>query len=413
MILSEQVKLSVEQVEELALQDTYEPQKLGISRDADGFWWTSYYIGADVINGKPVEILPKLENIDFMSLFSYAIMYQPSADYFANYYEIYWDRETIISSRLYDVLTPLLVVQYLNILKQLVGRGLKRDYVAVEENLKSKIKGRILPIKQFRKNTINKRDNFFYCRHQEFSANIPVNKILKKALEISISLLGDMRSKSTNLKSNTLLSSELQIIDCFRNIDSDVNIQSVKESKFDKLNAFYPEAIKLAKMLIKHKENSIAKGGSQKKVPPFKIDMSCIFEVYVLGILESNYPQQIKFQVDGSYYTMCDYVHKGEGIIIDAKYKQWYSSKYGRDKHYHYLLADIREVSGYARDSNILKHFDDSMRSNPPCLIIHPGTVMPEFENRLLNECRNNPIDGFNNFYHLGIPLPLLQYKEW
>lgn len=229
-------------------------------------------------------------------------------------------------------------------------------------------------------------------------------------MDISISLLGDIRSKSTNLKSNTLLSSELQIIDCFRNIDSDVNIQSVKESKFDKLNAFYPEAIKLAKMLIKHKENSIAKGGSQKKVPPFKIDMSRIFEVYVLGILESNYPQQIKFQVDGSYGTKCDYVHKGEGIIIDAKYKKWYSSKQGRRDHPKYLLDDIREVSGYARDSNILKHFDNSMRSNPPCLIIHPtGTVMPEFENRLFNECKNNPIDGFNKFYHLGIPLPVIK----
>ena len=36
--------------------------------------------------------------------------------------------------------------------------------------------------------------------------------------------------------------------------------------------------------------------------------------------------------------------------------------------------------------------------------------MMPEFENKLLEECKNNPIEGFNNFYHLGIPLPLLQY---
>ena len=49
--------------------------------------------------------------------------------------------------------------------------------------------------------------------------------------------------------------------------------------------------------------------------------MSRLYEVYVLGLLQTQYPNQILFQAKGNYGTQCDYLHVGEGIILDAKYK--------------------------------------------------------------------------------------------
>ena len=140
--LREQTQLSDEYIEQLDLRETYTSmpvEQLALNRGDDGFWWSSYYIGLSEINGQHIEVLPKLENLDFMSLFSFALLYQPSSEYFSSCYDINWENEIFASTELYNILTPLLVMQYLNILDKLVGKGLKRDYITIEKNLHSKI----------------------------------------------------------------------------------------------------------------------------------------------------------------------------------------------------------------------------------------------------------------------------------
>ena len=153
------------------------------------------------------------------------------------------------------------------------------------------------------------------------------------------------------------LSSKLKLLDAFKDIDNNVSPESVKNYKYDKLNIYYSEAIRLAKDIIKHKDNALNDSTENRKVPQFWIDMSRLYEVYVLGILQSYYPNQILFQEKGSYGTQCDYLHIGEGIVLDAKYKSWYSSKETRDSHKDSMIADIREISAYARDEQLLRKF--------------------------------------------------------
>lgn len=254
ILIKEQSQLSETQVGQLGLNNcvaSLPPSDLGLSRGADGNIWSSYYIGLTSINGESLAVCPKVENVDFMSLFSYALIYQPSSEYFASCYDIQWEKETIANTQLFNVLTPLLVVQYFVILEKLVGRGLKRDYITIEDNLRGKIKGKLNFGKQFRQNVIKKREERFFCRYQEYSADIPVNRLLKKALDCSLFLLGDIRSTSMNIQSSSFISSKLKIVDAFRNICSDVQLQSIKDSKFDKLNVYYPQAIQLAKLILR------------------------------------------------------------------------------------------------------------------------------------------------------------------
>ncbi len=406
--IKEQTMLSEEYVDTLNLQDRFTPlpnEQLALNRSEDGNWWSSYFIGIAGINGHIVEVLPKWEKLDFMTLFSFALLYKPSAEYFSSCYDINWKHEVEASAELYDVLTPLLVMQYLNVLEKLVGRGLKRDYITIEENIHSKIKGKLKPIDNWRKNGIKKKEDYFYCQYQVFSCDIPVNSLLKKALEISFLLLGNVRSRSNNLQGLAFLSSKLKLLDAFRDVSSDVRVESVRACKYDKLNVYYSDAVKLAKDIIRHKENALNEAGKEKKVPLFWIDMSRLFEVYVLGILQTQYPGQILFQEKGNYGSQCDYLHRGEGIVLDAKYKLWYSSKSERNSHAKYLVADVREISAYARDERFLSLMNND-ESTPKCIIVHPDEESTKLGPILFDSVKNNKVEGYKDFYRLGINLP-------
>jgi 5-methylcytosine-specific restriction enzyme subunit McrC len=408
--LREQTQLSDEYIEQLDLRETYTSmpvEQLALNRGDDGFWWSSYYIGLSEINGQHIEVLPKLENLDFMSLFSFALLYQPSSEYFSSCYDINWENEIFASTELYNILTPLLVMQYLNILDKLVGKGLKRDYITIEDNLHSKIRGKLRPISNWRKNELKKKEDYFYCQYQVFSANIPVNRLLKKALDISLLLLGNVRSRSSNMTGLAFLSSKMKLIEAFRDIDSNIRLESVRNYKFDKLNMYYSEAIKLANCIIRHQDNALTDGSGKKKVPLFWIDMSRLYEVYVLGILQTHYPDKILFQVKGSYGTQCDYLHIGEGIVLDAKYKLWYSSYNGRRSHVDSMIADIREISAYARDEHFLSLMKNDV-TTPICIIIHPDEETTNLGTVLSDSVKNNKVEGYKDFYRLSIDLPRL-----
>ena len=408
--LREQTQLLDDYIDQLDLRETYTSmpvEQLALNRGDDGFWWSSYYIGLSEINGQHIQVLPKLENLDFMSLFSFALLYQPSSEYFSSCYDINWEKEIYASTELYNILTPLLVMQYLNILDKLVGKGLKRDYITIEENLHSKIRGKLRPIANWRKNEIKKKEDYFFCQYQVFSANIPVNRLLKKALDISILLLGNVRSRSRNMTGLAFLSSKMKLIEAFKNIDSNVRLESIRNYKFDKLNMYYSEAIKLAKCIIRHQDNALTDGSGKKKVPLFWIDMSRLYEVYVLGILQTHYPNNILFQVKGSYGTQCDYIHIGEGIVLDAKYKLWYSSYNGRRGHVDSMIADIREISAYARDERFLNLMNNNV-STPKCVIIHPDEETTNLGAVLSDSVKNNKVEGYRDFYRLSIDLPRL-----
>ena len=72
--IREQALLSEEYIDKLHLRDTFTSlpkDQLALNRGDDGSWWSSYYIGMTEINGEHLEVQPKWENLDFMSLFSF------------------------------------------------------------------------------------------------------------------------------------------------------------------------------------------------------------------------------------------------------------------------------------------------------------------------------------------------------
>ena len=407
MILHEQEKLTPQDAGALLLErnmSAFLPSELGINY-AEGNFWTSYYVGACRIHDQEVVVLPK-RNLDFMTLFASVLTYAPTADDFSSYYGVDWESEATANTHLYQVLTPLLVMHYLTVLNKLVQAGLKCGYVTRTQNLRGQIKGRVMPLQHWRQNVLPKREDRFMCRFQEFTVDIPVNRLLKRALEYSLIQLSLVRSRTVNLRPNRIIDLQRPLNEAFSCVSIDVQLHEVRMEKVSKLNRYYTQAVQLAKQILRHQENNIGQADCSNKVPMFWIDMSRLFEVYALQRMRDVYGGDVLYQQHGSFGTICDYLHVTEWLIIDAKYKYWYGENlYANRKA---LVDDIREISGYANDTKLREKMIDGV-SEPTCVILYRSekedTIFPP---KMSDALPGHEISEYMRFYRLPIQVPLL-----
>ena len=252
------------------------PPFLGLS--ADG--WSSYYVGAAWLkeNSRPLVVRPKIDNIDFLGIFAEALSDNVSPVYFQKAYSIKLDTPFIEDEALNAVLTPLMVAHFVSVMRLLLSSGLKRSYIIREENLKNKVRGHILPLRNLQKNILRGHAEKALCRFQEYSFDYPENRLLKRGLLAAESLLLALR-----VPNNALLQLVRKCLLAFSEISSDITPQAVRSIRRDKLHGEYPEAITLAKRILARTDFAISeKATTSHRVPEFAIDMSRIFEFHVL-----------------------------------------------------------------------------------------------------------------------------------
>ena len=94
-------------------------------------------------------------------------------------YKIYFDEPSIeLPSNIFE-LTPLLIVHFLQVVKSIVKKGLKKGYVNINQNITSKVKGKILQNKTTKENHRNFRFEKTFCNFQIFTIDCEENQILK------------------------------------------------------------------------------------------------------------------------------------------------------------------------------------------------------------------------------------------
>lgn len=422
-------------------QTEYEgvPEFLGIYNG-----WTSYYVGAaHLTDDCAVVVTPKDIGsdlpTDLITLYLEALKFDPSAEYFAKFYGIDFEQPPIECDSFSEQLTPLLIVHFIACLQKVVSRGLKKDYVIREENLQSKVRGRIMIQKNLQKNVFPQRQDRVFCKFQEYTVDIPENRLLKKALVFSANYLNKLVSFEYHDSLGELKSKINQLKSSFYLVSDEIEIFEIKTLRKNKLFKEYSEAIKIAKNILQRFDYSITESESeQKTVPPFWIDMSRLFEVHVYNKLYAFYGEKVKYQVPGRLGSVADFIildeENNEKIILDAKYKTHYQKKRNPA-----ILADIREISGYARDEKILKALKvektafDEEDNLIRCVIIYPEPIDFEIEDikdtseideiKAYNEkelkesveinkpitqlIENHDIPGFRKFYKLCIKLPV------
>jgi 5-methylcytosine-specific restriction enzyme subunit McrC len=413
----------------LAFQQTdylKKPKYLGIYD-----YCASYYIGASwlVKNELAVIVTPKMKNIDFVTMFleTLEVDTKNESDYFAQCYGIQFDEPTIETDEQLNQLTPLLVLHFISLLERLVKRGLKKDYIVREENLKTKVKGRPLITKHLQNNVFQQRADRVYCQYQEYTDDIPENRLLKKALLFADRIINNYESLKAQSFYSEIQSRLLRLKNMLSHISDEIEPYQVQKLSTNKLFKEYKETTRVAKMLLRRYDYSISEASEeQHSTPPFWIDMSRLYEMWVFSQLEKAYPGQIQFQVKGHCGTAVDFIKKDECLIMDAKYKPHYDySNRG-------IIDDIREISGYARDWKILQRLSitKTYSEEIKCLIIYPEPVVFQTDETLSEEERQDisndtckdvtTFDGklidlcseirwFRNFYKISVKLPMIE----
>ena len=372
---------------------------LGISKD----YVAGYYIGAcNLDKDTSLVILPKIDKIGYLQMLLVAFRTRKATDYFSSRFKILFDEPLIESGVENDYLTPLLIASFVNSVTRIIKNGLKRGYVIRDDNLTGKVRGKICINLNQKSNIQRGRLERAYCRYQEYSFDIPENRLLKKALDFSQRYITSICCPGLD----DLMSSISRLLLSFSEVSCIDSAFSITKMKYNAVFREYSTAINLAKLILKRFDFCLSESDKNiRNIPVHWIDMPALFEVYVYSLLDEIYPGQIVFQAEGSHLTRADFIKKDEGIILDAKYKLRYQNSNTS------IIDDVRELSGYARDEKLLglmgHHNEDYI---PPCVIIYPDN-----KGQLnFNHCTDissqlqdaNRISGYLKFFKFGIMLP-------
>ncbi|MBQ3351342.1 MAG: hypothetical protein IJG38_13180 [Thermoguttaceae bacterium] len=373
------------------------------------YWQTYYRIGAQWLDEKREQALvvtPKIENIDFTEMFLSCLESGLAVTDFSKIYDIDFDQPAVPTNKLDTVLTPLIIIHFLTVVEGIAKRGLKRGYVHREENLK-KVKGRIRILANERKNIIPRRFDRVYCQYNEFTVDIPENRLIKKALLFAQREL----ARLPNFKHySKLILLENKCLAAFTQVSPEIELRDVKLIKSHKLFREYDLAVKLAKTILRRNDYSLKKASDDKKpTPVFWLDMALLFEHYVYSILHEQERDRIQYQVSGAVGGKPDFlfsdVSRGR-YILDTKYMFLYKNNISLDI--------VNQLSGYSRDVGILKKLgynDNGERENivVPCVVLYPRD--PEDTSKynpdqILNENNMRKVEKLTKFYKIGVALP-------
>lgn len=372
-------------------------------------YYASFIIGAEWVDKEEALVVTAkqgMENIDFLKMFMTCFTSDLALEEFSNIYHIDSDERPIYAPSLKGIVSPLIVLHFLGVMRRI--KTLKRGYVHHSENLK-KIKGRINVLKNEKLNIAPKRYDRIYCEYDEYSVDIPENRLLKKALLFSKNVVKSMGEQQTLFsKINGLLSKTLML---FENVSDEVDLKEIRQTKMHKLFSEYSEAIRLAKLILKHFDYSIHNvGTAEEKVVPFSLDMSLLYEHYVYGLLYEAYQERIDYQFHG-LTGVPDFLYHSLSFkaILDTKYKPSWSPAKNND--------DVRQLSGYSRDIRVLRKlgYEDITEISPtpsvPCVIIYPSVgeaYSNPFKTSSLEELCSVPVRGLSQFYLIAVPIPML-----
>mgnify|MGYP000015579301 FL=1 len=382
-------------------------------KPVDGTPWgyyASYKIGVEWIdNEEALIVTPKrgMNNIDFLGMFMTCFSSNLALDSFSEIYKIDLDKPQVLAPALNSIVSPLIIVHFLSVINRI--KSLKKGYVHQQENLK-KVKGHIKILKNERLNIAIKRYERIFCEYDEYSIDIPENRLLKKALLFSQALVNRMSHSHRSYPRIKLLIAKA--LKKFENVSDDVEMKAVGQLRSHKLFSEYSEAIRLAKVILKHFDYSINKvGTTNNKVTPFILDMSLLYEHYVYGLLYEAYQEKITYQFKGNTgYPDFLYTSGTFKAILDSKY----IPKYERHSLDTYA---IRQLSGYSRDLSILKRLgyknieESSLIPSIPCVIIYPSETKGNhnpFMNISLEKLCTKPLRGLSLFYKFEVPVPTL-----
>lgn len=366
--------------------------------------WLSYYIGAFWLKEAEEALLIKSKldqkaeensnEVNILAMLEGALQ-DPEAVRLASQkdkglFAMEEDAPPIKVEGLQDNLTPLLVARFLAVMQDLVRKGMKKGYRRKTETLRSRIKGKLLVSANIRASMGKPVQNRMICQFDEFGFDCPENRYLKKALKFAERYVHQIKSKAFGQYLN-------YVRPAFDHIPDDIDTRTKFSKRKDPMYKEYESALSIARQLMERFGYSLNQVEERPNAtPPFWIDMSKLFELYVLGKLKENGLKPV-FQHECEDKTMPDFLIPDKGMVIDAKYKTSYQENYNYKKH----IDDIRQLSTYARENSVIAKVGEEAI----CVFAYPTTEAQIFE---LDSKKPFAENHYDNFWKLGIKVPTL-----
>ncbi|MCH6236669.1 McrC family protein [Cognataquiflexum rubidum] len=349
---------------------------------------------------KHIDESKDLVEVDVLNMLFQALQEPEVRDHTQELFEIKFDSPWIPLNRKQDLISPLIMIQFMNLVKDIVRKGLKKSYYKVEKNLYAKVKGKVLVGQTIKHNLVKNKNLNTYCQYEEFGVNGIENRILKKALVYIRRYMTTFKG----LSQEPFFQETFNYIQpAFQDVSEEVGLNDIKHLKFNPFYKNYEKAIELAKLILQRFSYNLNTIQDQDTIltPPFWIDMSKLFELYVLGKLRNRFPikSQMLYQF-GDRANSLDFILNSDGyqMVIDAKYKSKYS--------HHFVTEDIRQVSGYARLKKVHNHFGFDEGTLIDCLIIYPD--MENGFEKIPDNLHQFPVNDYFGTYKLGIWIPTM-----
>lgn len=363
----------------------------------------NYYIGVTRLDEDTVlEVVPKIDNLDWRKMFEECLHsnYKDVNEKLPNIFGVEANQRPITTDKEKASVWVLnfLAALMAEMLKPILAKGFKRNFVRREDNLTGKIRGSIDFNQHLRKNIIGKREERIFCRYQEYDIDCLENQVLKRALKILLKDCHDIEQEQENILRRAL-----------RHLGEVSELKSVGQIRSLNINSIYIDykrVLEVAKNIILFHGNDLTPKDEQKAFfMPYWINMPLLFELYALIKLREAYPNsEIKYHIR-TYGNELDFVKKDENLIIDAKYiPKW------EDSLNH---SNIRQLAGYARHTTIRERVLDKKDDTTtilPVLIIYPTTNESQWGDVLLDkEHGTQSVDEYVLTFKRGLQVPTIQ----
>jgi 5-methylcytosine-specific restriction enzyme subunit McrC len=306
-----------------------------------------------------------------------------------------------------DNLTPLLIVRFIQVVRRIASKGLRKSYYTEQHNLKNRVKGKVLVSSHIKRNVFKSNLTSVLCQYDSFGENTLENQFLKKVLRFVRRYLdthGELFGDTLPVLSHAVRC----VAPAFELVDELEDSGQLKHTRHHPFYGEYKEAIRVGRLLLKRFGYSVTSITTSEVVltPPFWINMPILFEMYVCALMRAHNQGcleaiRYKFLTFGNEVDIL--VGSGERrIVIDTKYKLRYLKSH--------IHQDIRQVAGYARLKKVRRELGipDSVDTTVDCLIIYPD-MENGVEDLSIDAiwAAKQEVSPYHRVWKLGVKIPI------
>jgi 5-methylcytosine-specific restriction enzyme subunit McrC len=365
----------------------------------------SCLVGVEKIGDYTVFVSPKVNYADFFTMVNYAYDFN-----------IDLKDDRVYLEQTYGNLTAIFLKYIIMSLRVFVAKDLKRSFVRKEEDLTSKIKGRVMLSSYLKKSVPAKKDSTIPCQFHEIQVDCLENQIIRYTIEMAKVVI-QSRVFSLPLRR--------ELIDECNKILQRLGMVSFRRIELGDFNRVryvgrfkeYRQPHQLCQLFMEAAKLEMKSGKFSFK--GFHLDMNELFEKFVAGVLKKEAGLKVDIQEKGGFsidgyakYICLDGWLNEEGFVFDTKYKEVFEPTKDREATtigaIKVLNADIYQILAYCNHNKF---------SGASGILVYPIAFATDDDNRTYL------VRGFNRDIYLtsinlqfnyveGKPMEIVEFAE-